>query len=79
MLVLSAHRDEEVVIRIDGQIVCVVKLTEICHGNKVRLGFAADRDAVEINRRVVDTERYGRGGVMYQRDPMLPKSEEATQ
>lgn len=44
MLVLSRHRDEGVTICIDGRFikVCVIEI----RGDKVRLGFEADKDVV---------------------------------
>ena len=44
MLVLSRHRDESVTICVDGRSVkvCVVDI----RGDKVRLGFEADKDVV---------------------------------
>jgi len=82
VLVLAAKpndANDEIIVRIDGQVVLVVRLIEIAHMNKARLGFQAD-SSVEINRASIDRERYPggsskatTGAAAYERDPMLPK------
>lgn len=56
MLVLSRQRDETVEIISEGQTICTVQVVDI-RGDKVRLGFTADRDLQIHRQEVVDSMR----------------------
>jgi carbon storage regulator len=58
MLVLSRHKNTEVIISIDGVEVTVV-VVEIM-GDKVRLGFAAPKEVTIHRREVYDAIKAGR-------------------
>lgn len=55
MLVLTRRPAEQIVIRLNGEIVVVSILA--VDGSKVRLGFEAD-PSVEVNRKEVDDRKY---------------------
>jgi sRNA-binding carbon storage regulator CsrA len=58
-LILSAKVQEQVIVRdrATGRVLLKVFPAEI-RGEKVRLAFSADKDAIEINRLPVDRVKY---------------------
>lgn len=54
MLVLSRKTNQDVVIRVDGQIVCTVRINKIDDKGQCKLGFMARDADVMINRIEID-------------------------
>ena len=54
MLVLSRRKNEDVVIRVDGQIVCTVRINGVDTQGHCKLGFLARDADVMINRLEID-------------------------
>ena len=56
MLVLSRRKNQDVVIRVDGQVVCTVRVTRVDSQGQCKLAFAPRDADVMINRIEIDRE-----------------------